>query len=95
MVIPSVEWLKIWSTPGRTPARSSRSLVRTPSQRAAPTYGPPTSFETQVRVMSRSTSGIVSSSSKVSENGRSTSPSTVSFQPSTETRGITRAVSIR
>ena len=58
IVIPSVEWLRIWSAPVRTPARSSRSRVRTPSQRAPPTYGPPTSFETQVRVMSRSTSGI-------------------------------------
>ena len=65
--MPSVEWLKIWSTPGLMPARSRRSLVRTPSQRAAPTYWPPTSFETQVRVMSRSTRGILSSSAKVSE----------------------------
>ena len=45
--------------------------------------------------MSRSMRGIVSSSSKVSENGRSTSPSMVSFHPSTETRGITSEVSIR
>ena len=55
-------------------------MSRTPIQRAPPTYGPPTLLETQVRVMSRSMSGIASRSSKVSSSDLSTMPSMVSVQ---------------
>jgi hypothetical protein len=61
-VQPSTDRLSSWSAPDRMPASSSSGPSRTPVQRALPTYGPPTSFETQVSVMSRSTSGIASRS---------------------------------
>ena len=44
----------IWSAPGGRPPRPAGRRAGTPSQRALPTYLPPTSFETQVSVMSRS-----------------------------------------
>ncbi len=73
-VQPSTERLRTCSAPACTPASSSSGASRTPVQRAVPTYGPPTSLDTQVRVMSRSTSGRRSRSSKDSVSGRSTMP---------------------
>ena len=70
-------------------------MSSTPSQRAPPTYVPPTSLLTQVRVMSRSTSGIAAISSKVKVSSWSTSPSMVSVQSSTPTVGTVRRVSTR
>ena len=49
---------------------------RTPVQRAVPARVPPTSLDTHVSVMTRSTRGMASSSSYVSSNGRSTWPCT-------------------
>ncbi len=80
MVMPSTSVLKIWSTPSLTPAISSRSVRRTPIQRAPPTYGPPTLFETQVSVMSRSISGMSSRSWKLKVTFLSTIPSMVRLQ---------------
>ena len=56
-VNPSTDRLTIWSAPGSGSASSSSSRSGAPIQRALPTYGPPTWFETQVSVMSRSMSG--------------------------------------
>ena len=47
----------IWSAPAWTPACSRTVASGTPIQRAFPTYSPPTSLETHVRVMSRSIVG--------------------------------------
>ena len=95
MVMPSVDSLRIWSTPLLTLARSSRSRTRTPSQRVELMYGPPTSLLTQLRVMSCSIIGMASRSLNDSVNGCSTWPLTSSFQSATSIRGITRAVSTR
>ncbi len=96
IVIPSTSVLRIWSADvASIPARSSRSVRRTPIQRAAPRYRPPTSLETQVRVMSRSMSGIASRSSRVNVTSRSTSPSMVSVQSSGSTSGSVSRVSTR
>ena len=70
-------------------------MSRTPIHRAPPTYSPPTLLETQVRVMSRSISGISSSSSKVNVSSWSTSPSMVSVQSSMSTMGVSSRVSTR
>ena len=53
-VNPSTERETSWSAAGSTPASSSKGFSGTPTQRALPMYGPPTSFETHVSVMSRS-----------------------------------------
>ena len=88
IVMPSKSVLRIWSAPLPTPAMSRMSFSRTPCQRAAPTYLPPTLLETHVRVMSRSTIGMSSSSSKLIWSSFSTSPSTVSVQPFESTIGV-------
>ena len=56
-VNPSTERPTIWSAPGSGSASSSSSRSGAPIHRALPMYGPPTGFETQVSVMSRSISG--------------------------------------
>ena len=96
MVMPSTSVERIWSAFVESmPARARTSVRGTPSQRAPPTYGPPTSLETQVRVMSRSMVSIAARSSKVSVTSWSTSPSMVSVQPSTSTAGNVSRVSTR
>ena len=60
---PSADRDSSCSAAGSTPARARRSRNGTPSQTALPAYGPPTSFDTQVRVRSRSIIGIARSSS--------------------------------
>jgi hypothetical protein len=57
IVMPSVDVPTIWSAAACTPASRSSGASAAPSQRAVPTRSPPTSLETQVIVMSRSTSG--------------------------------------
>ena len=78
IVMPSTSVDRIWSAVSPTPAMSSRSVRRTPSQRAPPTYGPPTSLETQVSVMSRSIRSILVRSSNEKVCSFSTSPSITS-----------------
>ena len=46
------------SAPACGPAIASTSAIRTPCQRALPARSPPTSLETQVRVIIRSIDGI-------------------------------------
>ena len=62
MVSPSTLVDFTASAPCCTPASRRRSAIGTPIQRALPAYGPPTSLDTQVRVMSRSISRRSSSS---------------------------------
>ncbi len=101
IVIPSTERDTIWSAGppfdgGFTPASRSRSARRTPIHRAVPTYGPPTWLDTQVRVMSRSTSSRPRRSWKVRVTGRATPfPWIRSRHRSASTRGTTKAVSTR
>ena len=96
MVMPSTSVERIWSAPVEPmPARSRRSVRRTPVQRVPPTYGPPTSLETQVKVMSRSMSGISSRSSKLRLISWSTSPSMVSVHVSRSITGSVSRVSMR
>ena len=76
----------------RRPRRAAAGAAR-PSQRAVPTRLPPTVFETQVRVMSSSTSSRSSSSAKEISISRSTMPVTFSVHDSagtcgTSTRGV-------
>ncbi len=94
-VKPSTEELSTWSAAAFGWARRSRSATRTPRNRVLPQYGPPIGLETQVRVMSRSIIGIASNSAQVSWNGAATMPSTCSVHVSVDTRGSTRAVSMR
>ena len=95
MVIPSAADDSTWSALARAPARRSSPASGTPSQRALPLYVPPTSFETQTRVMSASVSGIRSNSPKVTSSSRSTIPSIRSVQSRGESCGSTRSVSTR
>lgn len=101
MVMPSTERVMIWLAGpprdgGFTPASRSRSASRTPIHRALPTYGPPTSLDTQVRVMSRSMISRRNRSLKLSVTGRSTPlPWILSLQSFASMRGTTRAVSTR
>ena len=83
------------SAPSWTPARASRSRTGMPSQAALPTYGPPTSFDTQVRVMRLSTRRSLSRSRKLSSSSWSTMPWMRSVYPSTGTFGTLSAVSTR
>src|SRR5215467_4624635 len=50
-VNPSEDVQYSWSAPALIPASRGSAPRLVPSQRALPTYGPPTSLETQVRVM--------------------------------------------
>ena len=96
IVMPSTSVERIWSALVESmPALASTSASGMPSHRADPMYGPPTSFDTQVRVMSRSIVGIAASSSKVKVTSWSTSPSMVSVHESTSTVGRLRRVSTR
>ena len=75
-VQPSTEVLSSWVAEGCRPASSSRSARRAPRHTALPTKPPPTSFETQESVTSRSMSGRRSRSAKPISISRSTSPCT-------------------
>lgn len=101
MVIPSTEratsW---WAGPpfdgGLTPHWRRRSARRTPIHRALPTYGPPTSFETQASVMFRSISGMRSSCANDTFASRVTPlPWIRSRHEFASTLGTTSAVSTR
>ena len=94
-VNPSTERETSWSAAGSTPASSSKGFSGTPTQRALPMYGPPTSFETHVSVMSRSISSRATSCSKSRVISRSTMPWIRSVQSSARTAGTSRAVSTR
>ena len=85
----------IASAPALTPAIARRSLTSTPVQTALPTYGPPTSLETQVNVTRWSTSGMSSRSRNERLSSWSTMPWMRRFQPSAGTSGIRNAVSTR
>jgi hypothetical protein len=74
MVMPSAERATTWSAPGSMPISRSNGASGTPSQRAVPMYGPPTSLETQLRVMSRSIRGRLSRSVKDSSVSLPTMP---------------------
>ncbi len=100
-VMPSTDRATSWSAGpprrgGLTPASRSRSARRTPIQRALPTYGPPTSLDTHVRVMSRSINSRASRSWNVYVTGRVTPfPWIRSRQRVASTFGTTSAVSTR
>ena len=94
-VKPSTEWPTICVPSGCTPARSSSVASCTPCHVALPTRLPPTLFDTHCNVTVSSKSAIATSSSNVSSNGLSTSPSIFSFQSATSTWGTTSAVSMR
>ena len=94
-VQPSDERLTNWSEPAATPASASRSRSGTPIQRAEPAYWPPTSLDTQVRVMSRSIIGRARRSAKLRRSSRSTMPCTRSCQSAVLSFGTMRAVSTR
>ena len=83
------------SAPARTPASRRMSAIGTPIQRALPTYGPPTSLETQVRVTSRSTSRRARMSSKPRSSSLSTRPCTRRRQLAESTCGTVSDVSTR
>ena len=94
-VHPSADVLFSWSASGCTPASSKMSASGTPSHFALPISLPPTSFDTHVSVMSRSTTLRFRRSSNVNSSSRSTMPCTFRRHDSAVICGTESAVSIR
>jgi hypothetical protein len=94
-VQPSTLVESTMSAPACGRARASSGAIGVPNQRALPTRSPPTSLETQARVMSRSTSGPRRRSSKPIDTSCPTIPWILRRQSAAVMRGVTSVVSMR
>jgi hypothetical protein len=83
------------SAPDCGPAFASTSRMGTPSHLAVPSRSPPTSFETQVRVIEYSSRPRSSRSWNESVSSVSTMPTTERLQAAGSMEGTVRAVSTR
>ena len=83
------------SASGETPTSASSGAIGYPIQVAFPARFPPTSFETQVRVMTRSIGVRATRSSQVRVSSRATMPWIRNRHWSVVSCGTRRAVSMR